>query len=181
MAQVRQVVSESLQATIRRLLPSQQGFTEDLQASNVITPIIDLTPSAEGSALPVSMQQCLDFAGTATNVPASSTGTSLFSGTGFVRCFGTLHFMEQSSTATASDAFIFLDDGSTTKNLYVGETVVSTANQIIQSRPFDFIVILKAGVLLKATTGAVSNINVYCRQIADLNGNLVDPDGYTAQ
>jgi hypothetical protein len=40
MAQIKSVVSESLQATIRRLLPSQSGFTEDLQAQNVIVPVI---------------------------------------------------------------------------------------------------------------------------------------------
>ena len=45
MAQLINLTSEALQATIRRLLPSQQGFGEDLQATNVVTPIIDLTPT----------------------------------------------------------------------------------------------------------------------------------------
>ena len=49
MAQLISITSEALQATVRRLLPSQQGFGEDLQATTVVTPIIDLTPSAEGS------------------------------------------------------------------------------------------------------------------------------------
>ena len=51
MAQLISITSEALQATIRRLLPSQQGFGEDLQASNVITPVIDVTPTAEGLSL----------------------------------------------------------------------------------------------------------------------------------
>ena len=54
MAQIINITSEALQATIRRLLPSQQGFGEDLQATNVVQPIIDLTPTAEGTVLPVS-------------------------------------------------------------------------------------------------------------------------------
>ena len=59
MAQITQITSEALQATIRRLLPSQQGFGEDLQASNVITPIIDLTPTAEGSSLSENLSTAL--------------------------------------------------------------------------------------------------------------------------
>ena len=43
------VNSEALEATVRDLLPSQNGFGSELQASNIITPIIDLTPTAEGS------------------------------------------------------------------------------------------------------------------------------------
>jgi len=44
------VNSEELQTQIRDLLPSQNGFGSELQASNVITPIIDLTAAAEGSS-----------------------------------------------------------------------------------------------------------------------------------
>ena len=51
MSQIIPIVSEALQATVRRLLPSQNGFGEDLQASNVIVPIVNLTPSAEGTEL----------------------------------------------------------------------------------------------------------------------------------
>jgi hypothetical protein len=41
------VNSEDLQTQIRDLLPSQNGFGSELQASNVIFPIIDLTRSAD--------------------------------------------------------------------------------------------------------------------------------------
>ena len=49
------VNSEALQTQIRDLLPSQAGFGSELQATNVITPIIDLTSAAEGSGLPVDL------------------------------------------------------------------------------------------------------------------------------
>ena len=61
MAQIKSITSEALEATVRNLLPSQQGFGEDLQAQNVIVPIIDLTPTAEGSQLPTSLQQAYGF------------------------------------------------------------------------------------------------------------------------
>ena len=50
------VNSEALQEQIRDLLPSQNGFGSELQASNVITPIIDLTATAEGSSLGTDLQ-----------------------------------------------------------------------------------------------------------------------------
>ena len=58
------VNSEELQTVVRDLLPSQNGFGSELQASNIITPIIDLTATAEGSRLPGSMQQAFDFSST---------------------------------------------------------------------------------------------------------------------
>jgi hypothetical protein len=62
--EITSVTSEALQATIRRLLPSQQGFGDDLQATNLITPIIDLTPTAEGSVLPTYLQTAIAFGST---------------------------------------------------------------------------------------------------------------------
>ena len=53
------VNSEVLEATIRDLLPSQNGFGSELQASNVIMPIIDLTATAEGSGLSEELQTSL--------------------------------------------------------------------------------------------------------------------------
>ena len=55
------VNSEQLQATVRNLLPSQNGFGSELQATNIITPIIDLTPSAEGTVLRQDLQKALTF------------------------------------------------------------------------------------------------------------------------
>ena len=55
------VNSETLQAQIRDLLPSQAGFGSELRASNVITPIIDLTATAEGSGLPQDFARALAF------------------------------------------------------------------------------------------------------------------------
>ena len=55
------VNSETLQTLIRDLLPSQNGFGSELQATNVITPIIDLTATAEGSSLDTSLAQAIAF------------------------------------------------------------------------------------------------------------------------
>lgn len=179
MAQIRQVVSESLQATVRRLLPSQQGFTEDLQASNVITPIIDLTPSAEGSSLDTDLARAIDDSGQFTEVTAGQTGISLINATGFIRCNGTLTTVIGDTAANTFDGFIFLDQGLSTQKVFDVSTLPSVGITSSQVVPFDFVVFVKSGNTLKATSTSVALINVYCRQIADLNGNLVNPSGYS--
>ena len=84
MAQITSITSEALQATIRRLLPSQQGFGEDLQATNVITPIIDLTPSAEGSEIRADLQRSFSF-GSITSFGAKNQTAVIASTPGFYR------------------------------------------------------------------------------------------------
>ena len=87
MAQITSVTSESLQAKIRELLPSQQGFGEDLQAQNVIVPIVDLTAAAEGSDVPLYQQQAIAF-GSQTAFDVSNTTTVIANTAGFYRIFG---------------------------------------------------------------------------------------------
>ena len=88
MAQITTITSEALQSTIRRLLPSQQGFGEDLEASNVIQPIIDLTPTAEGTQLPFDLQTAINFTD-ATAFKAQGSTVTVASTPGFYRIFGT--------------------------------------------------------------------------------------------
>ena len=87
MSQIINITSEALQATIRRLLPSQQGFGEDLQASNVIMPVIDLTPTAEGSSVPANLQNASAYGSNTTFFANNSTNT-LVTGGGFYRVIG---------------------------------------------------------------------------------------------
>ena len=87
------VNSEPLQATIRNLLPSQRGFGSELQASNVITPIIDLTATAEGTTTPESLQQAISFgAVTADNI--INTTTALAASPGFWRFRGKIYLFQ---------------------------------------------------------------------------------------
>jgi hypothetical protein len=88
LAQVRPVTSETLEAQIRDLLPSQNGFTEDLQASNVITPIIDLTSVAEGTSTPRILQTAMAF-GSNTSFTVQNTTTTVANTPGFYRILGT--------------------------------------------------------------------------------------------
>jgi hypothetical protein len=170
---ISSVTSEALQATVRRLLPSQQGFGVELAASNVITPIIDLTPTAEGSVLPESLQQAINFGGMST-FAISNTNSVILNNPGFWRIQLTATIVE------GSVAIMTLDDGATLNTFFslnAGAGGGSTNPLVV---PLDFIVFMTTGDTLRGSTNAATcHINGNYRQVADVNGNLVNPVGFT--
>ena len=144
MAQLINITSEALQATIRRLLPSQQGFGEDLQASNVITPIIDLTPTAEGSALDTDLARALAH-GSQTAFSVQATSSTLTSTPGFWRIVGSASASRGASSAEGQ--IILGKSGVSSKVVWrLKETAYTNGTSISES--FDFIVFLPASLRL---------------------------------
>lgn len=175
MAQVRPVTSEALEAQIRDLLPSQNGFTEDLQASNVITPIIDLTRAAEGSTTGQNLQTALAF-GSQTGFEVTGTTTAIASTPGFYRVFGVL----VCSTGGANTGGGFtMSDGLTSVQIWAH---IDSGHGSLGVSQFDFVAFVASGITLNAfadTTNIV--VTGSTRQIADVNGSLVNPSGFTPQ
>lgn len=169
------ITSEALQATVRRLLPSQQGFGVDLEASNVITPIIDLTATAEGSVLPGDLQQAIDFSANRFSI-STGTPTNIITQTGFHRCVGSIT-MRVSSSSSRSAGFQ-LDDGSTQKVVFDVATPTGINNEVIVNT-FDFVVFLRAGDSFQAFATTGCNVSGSSRQIASVNGDLIEPLGFT--
>ena len=176
MAQIINITSEALQQTIRRLLPSQQGFGEDLQASNVITPVIDITPSAEGSSVPAYLQQALAF-GSQTAFDVFNTTDNLAGSPGFWRIIGTATGRTSSGDINAS---FQITDQSTAKEIWSFE-MSGTSTIISFSESFDFIVFLRAGDQLQGVAGNPMHLKGSYRQIADANGTLISPSGFNPQ
>jgi hypothetical protein len=178
MSQLIPIVSEALQATVRRLLPSQAGFGEDLQASNVIIPIIDLTPTAEGSILPEDLQQAINFGGS-THVQTIGTTSNIATAPGFYQVTYTSVINSASSSQRTNT--LRISDGLSTKNMWVHGVFAPAATDITTvSGVLNFY--LNAGETLSAVasdTGCV--LHTSTRQTADVSGNLVDPVGFTAQ
>jgi len=162
------VTSEALQLKLRQLLPSQQGFQTDLSASDTIIPIIDLTTAAEGSDVQENLQTALAFGSQDPFAIANATLTTIISTTGFYRVFGV-------ANATGAGVMNFtMDDGTSVKNIYL----IVSAGQMVQN--FDFVVFMRAGDSLKATAStATCRLDGSTRQIADINGTLVQPAGFT--
>ena len=176
MAQIINITSEALQATIRRLLPSQQGFGEDLQATNVVTPIIDLTPSAEGSDLAVDLQRALSF-DDLTEFAASASTATIANSPGFWRIVAGFSLKNTSADTIAT---IEITDGSTTKELFTFD--MNANGDHFGSEFVDIIICLQSGETAQARTNN-SRMHVIgtARQVADINGNTINPSGYTPQ
>ena len=178
MSQIINITSEALQATIRRLLPSQQGFGEDLQASNVITPIIDLTPSAEGSTVPENMQTALAF-GSQTAFDVNNTTTNLFTGGGFYRIVG-VSFITLATTGQRGS--IDISDGATSKAVWshTSRATTATGGHFVNVT-FDQTVFLRPQDTVSIFASANVRVSGSARQVADATGTLVNPVGFTPQ
>ena len=178
MSQIINITSEALQATIRRLLPSQQGFGEDLQASNVIIPTIDLTPTAEGSEVRADLQTATAY-GSQTAFTANNGTTVIANSGGFYRIWAGITVRSQG--AAASFAEFNISDGLTSRTLWKTQ-LASTSAVVNLNDQVDFVHFLAPGESISATTGDVNSfVQGTVRQIADVNGNLVNPSGFTPQ
>ena len=166
------VNSEELQTQIRDLLPSQNGFGSELQATNVITPIIDLTAAAEGSALPTNLQTALAF-GSQTTFSARGGTDTIVNTTGFFRITGTYTAASNTANTTAS---IDITDGISSKQIFF---FAREPNGGAQAVDIDFVVFMTPGDSLSATTSDTSlSIAGSSRQIATGDGTLVQPSGF---
>ena len=169
------VNSEELQTQIRDLLPSQNGFGSELQASNVITPIIDLTRTAEGSGLPDYLQTALAF-GSQTDFTAQNASVQLANSPGFYRIVGGITITPQSGLQ--GEAAIQGSDGLSTKNFYKLVTV-GYASTAPMAQNVDITVFLAAGQTISASTNTNNVIFAgSIRQVATCDGTLVQPNGY---
>ena len=176
--QLSSVTSEALQAKIRSLLPSQDGFGADLAASNVISLTLDLTDVAEGTSLPVDLARAASF-GNITAWECSNTTTVIANTAGFYRIYGISNLRPVSGSTI--DSVIQLSDGATTKNLW-RHTGRNTTQTTIFDLFFDFEVFLNSGDSIQAVsddTNAIMAGSVW--QIANVNGVVTLPSGFSPQ
>jgi len=171
------VTSEALEAKFRDVFPAQGGaeLVQDLFASGVIQPVVDFSSVAEGSVLPQNLQTAWDFATGNSTVAGSSV--NLVTNSGFWQVGLTLDIGDEGGGTFA--ARIYIDDGLTSKTVWRWSEATSNAIQNTLTTP-TFVVFLRSGdTLLGITTGTQHVMNVWYRQIADVNGGLVNPLGFT--
>ena len=163
------VNSEELQSQIRDLLPSQNGFGSELQATNVITPIIDLTRTAEGSSLDYRLQTALAF-GSQTAFEVNNTTTVIANSPGFYRIIATSNI-----AGGTGRTVVQMSDGLSTKNVWQHVSVTTDSSET----QFDYTFWLAPAESLSIQS---TNANARCsgsvRQIADSEGTLTNPAGY---
>lgn len=175
MAQLINITSEALQATVRRLLPSQQGFGEDLQATNVLTPIIDLTPTAEGSQLPSDLARAVSLGG-ATEFNVQSATTTIISTAGFYRLQGSAAL--QIDNVGGAAVRVEITDGISTKDVWALSASTGINNEIVATS-FDFVVFLQSTHSLRINSGTACIARGSVWQVADVYGNVNNPAGFT--
>ena len=172
------VNSEALEAQIRDLLPSQNGFGSELQASNVIMPIIDLTSAAEGSALPAYLANALSF-GSQTVFDHTNGTNDVIANAGFWRVSGTWAIV--GTAASVSNVQFRLNDGSSNKVIFSWEKKSTTTMGTFNTGDFDFNIFLNAGEKLETVTNAQSRTYGSVRQLASITGEVINPSGFVAE
>lgn len=175
--QITSVTSEALQSQIRNLLPSQEGFGTDLMAQNVIVPIIDLTSAAEGSSVGQNLQTALAF-GSQTAFDASNAIVVIANTAGFWRITGTLE--TEGGSGGPRQVLLRMSDGLSTKDVFGLGNATSGASTGL-AIDFDLTVFLRSGDSISCVAGNLTRGIGSARQIADVNGQLINPSGFTPQ
>jgi hypothetical protein len=172
------VTSEALQLKLRQLLPSQQGFGTDLSASDTIIPIVDLTQAAEGSDVSETLQTAFSF-GSQTSFDFLNSNGTIADVPGFYRIFGVSSVNGSGSAAVETE--IAITDGSTSKAIFKNDLASGSTSEG-HSVIFDFTVFITVGESVTASSSnSDANLTVTVRQVADSNGTLVQPAGFSPQ
>ena len=159
-------------------MPSQQGFGTDITAQDTIVPIIDLTAAAEGSDVPVQLQEALGFSDV-TRFKAQNSTETIANTTGF---FLITWQVSIEPDTTGVSGTIQLSNSGSSKQIIQFETAgtgsgTETAQISGQNRVF-----LQAGDSCEAVSNNTQAIVHGCvRQIASFNGDLTNPTGFTPQ
>jgi hypothetical protein len=172
MTQQFRIESESLRDQLNKLLPSQNrgGIGVDLTGSTTIIPIIDLTETAEGSSPRVDLQTALSFSNTTFQETISTTDTPITT-TGYWSLL--INSTITGNNANYINTRIEVTDGVTDKTIFRHNFPITNGSVSISQK---LIIKLSAGESIKqSTNNGQAIIDVTYRQVADLNGNLIDP------
>ena len=146
-------------------------------AQNVIVPVIDLTTAAEGSTVPENLQTAIAF-GSQTAFSINDTTSVIVNNTGFYRIFGCCSQLVRDNASV--EAEFRMSDGLSTKTIWQSKYPQNFNNAVTQS--FDFVVFLASGESLSGSCNTNDSFLVgSSRQIADVNGTLVNPSGFAPQ
>ena len=171
MAQEFTIKSPDIEDKINQLLPSQggQGAGIDFSASTMVIPIVDLTETAEGSNLRQDLQRAFSFT-SATFTETNNTTKTLINTTGYFRVLYSWF-----STATPGNAQLRINDGTSVKVIVEFNSSLSGSDYYIPPVKGEVDILLTAGDSLEAYSNSGSIVSTTTRQIADLQGNLINP------
>lgn len=168
---------EAIEEDLNSNFPSQGQGNPPLyySLSEVVVPTYSINDVSAGSTLPTNLQTAWDFSTGFAKVN-NAAGTSLITNPGFwqIDLTATVNY-----GGSPQDMFIFLDSGITTKKIWQLSTpnTLQAGNSVTDGQ---FVVFIKSGETLRATANANSLFfNIWYRQIAEPNGTLVNPLGFS--
>lgn len=171
-----------LYAQFRADFPAQagQGIPGDLNYSDTIVPIVDMTAAAGEGQLPTDLQTAWDFS-TGSYQNTTNTYTTIINNTGFWLIDLTYAGLALQDTSSRLLATIDIYDGSTSKPVWgASNSIGGAAKDFAYVVEQKFVVYLRSGDTLRGRAQSSDNtLDVWYRQIADLNGNLTNPLGFT--
>jgi len=173
------VTDESLEKRFRDTFRSQGGaeLVDDLYAQGVIVPIVDFTNAATGDVLAENLQTAYDF--TTGHDLVSNTTTNIISTPGFWQINANV---TSTSESVSYRATIAITDGFTSKTIWQFNTLTEAVAGFTVGVQFGqpLIVFVRAGDTVTAQTNvSLTRLNVSYRQIADVNGTVVNPLGFS--
>jgi hypothetical protein len=163
--------SQNLEDKVRQLLPSQGGAGAgfDLSASTQIVPVINLTETAEGSILREDLQRSFSHSSVTFTTTTNTTNT-IISNTGYFTINFTFYGIGSPSTAS-----IAISDGATSKEIKQINSFLSGSSYYAAPYSDVLNVFLTAGDSVTVTTNVSTTLTTATRQIAAIDGTLVNP------
>jgi len=148
-------------------------------AQNVIVPVIDLTAAAQAATVPQYLQTAQAY-GSQTAFDLTSGSTTIISGTGFYRVTACVSAF--ASSANEGSVSLLLTDGASPKQIYEYTYRTQTSGTEEGSTDFfDQVFFFAAGESFVCTITNQGRFIGSSRQVADINGTLVQPSGFTPQ
>ena len=170
---------EAIEEDLNTNFPSQGQGNPPLfySLSEVVVPTYSINNVAEGSGLAQNLQTAWDFS---TGSVANKTGTTatVISNTGFWKIQANL---TNEITSAVHTAELDIFDGVTAKTIWSYNFSGGPGDDAEGITGWETIVFLRSGDSLRSVCSASQiRLVVTYRQIADVNGNLVNPLGFSA-
>ena len=162
---------EAIEEDLNTNFPSQGQGNPPLyySLSEVVVPTYSINSVTEGSGLPENLQTAWDFS--TGNAAVANTTTTIINNTGFWLINWTADFN------AAGDVQIGITDGLSSKVIWGASSGPTRQND---QGLDELIVFLRSGDSCYAFSGATGvTLRLSYRQIADVNGNLVNPLGFS--
>lgn len=168
---------EAIEEDLNSNFPSQGQGNPPLyySLSEVVVPTYSINNVAEGTSLPQNLQTAWDFS-TGHNT-VTNANTTIITNTGFWQVDVAAFISSGGGVASTS---IDLSDGLSTKTIWKFSSPAGLSADRFGISDNSFVVFVKSGEsVIARSANASDTLNVWYRQIADLNGNLVNPLGFS--